>query len=115
MAMELTLSNDEKQKLKSLYNSIFLGPTTILAVACVLVKITGSFPVKLIPRNKAEIILMQSRETNYAGGGEINRMYHNITVLTSQVKIRNDTSLNGCRAVMGTTSTGGIFPNVEIK
>lgn len=42
------------------------------------------------------------------GGGEIDRMYGNITVSNHQVEIINDALLNGWGAVMGTNSTGGV-------
>ena len=134
--MTITLNNNKKQKLKILCANLLSGVTTIRTISQVLGKITSSFPATKFGRlhyrnlevfktralkyhkNNFNAKVCLSEEANGDLGwwkNNIDEMYNYIIVPNPSIEIKTDASLNGCGAVMGSSSTGGLFSDQETQ
>ena len=136
VTMTITLSNSKKQKLSTLCANLLSGATTIRTISQVLGKITSSFPAtkfgRLHYRNfevfktralkyhknnfSAKVWLSQEAKANLRWWKNIiDKIYNRIIVPNPSVEIKTVASLNGWGAVMGSSSTGGLFSDEETE
>ena len=136
VAMTITLNNNKKQKLKTLFANLLSGVTTVRTISQVLGKITSSFPAikfrQLHYRNledfktralkyhknniNAKVWLSQEAKDDLKWWkNNINEAYNDIIVPNLSVEIKTDASLNGWGAVMGSSSTGGLYSEEETQ
>ena len=134
--MTITLNNNKKQKLKTLCANLLSGVTTIRTISQVLGKITSSFPATKFGRlHYRNLEVFKTRALKYhknnfnakvclseeAKGdlrwwkNNIDEIYNDIIVPNPSIEIKTDASLNGWGAVMGSSSTGGLFSDEETQ
>ena len=134
--MTITLNNNKKQKLKILCANLLSGVTTIRTISQVLGKITSSFPATKFGRlHYRNLEVFKTRALKYhknnfnakvclseeAKGdlrwwkNNIDEIYNDIIVPNPSIEIKTDASLNGWGAVMGSSSTGGLFSDEETQ
>ena len=136
VTMTITLNNNKKQKLKILCANLLSGVTTIRTISQVLGKITSSFPATKFGRlHYRNLEVFKTRALKYhknnfnakvclseeAKGdlrwwkNNIDEIYNDIIVPNPSIEIKTDASLNGWGAVMGSSSTGGLFSDEETQ
>ena len=101
------------------------GVRTIKTISQVLGKIASSFPATKFGRlHYRNLAVFKTRVLKYHNNNfnakvylseeaknNIDEIYNDIIVPSSSVEIKTDGSLNGWRAVMCSSSTGGLFSN----
>ena len=132
----ITLNKNKKQNLKTLCANLLSGMTTIRTISQVLGKITSSFPAtKFGQLHYRNLEVFKTRTLKYHKNNfnakvwlseeakddlrwwknNINETYNDIIVPNPSVEIKTDASLNGWGAVMGSSSTGGLFSEEETQ
>ena len=134
--MTITLNNHIKQNLKTLCANLLSGVITIRTISQVLGQITSSFPAtkfdQLHYRNlevfkkralkhpkdnfNAKVCLSEEAKGDLRWWkNNIDEIYYDIIVPNPSVEITNDASSNGWGAVIGSSSTRGLFSDEETQ
>ena len=130
------MNNNKKHKLKTLCANFLNGVTTIRIISQALRKITSSFPATKLGRlhyrnlevfkaralqyhkNNFNVKVCLSQETKGDfrwWKNNIDEIYNDIIFPNPSIEIKTDASLNGWGAVMGSSSTGGLFSDEETQ